>query len=83
MAGIGGLLEAVAPRRVVAVWTRALHRNAGEAEPREWVYAVAKLEGVLAAAGAPVGLYRLASASDEESDEATDESADESDAAAA
>ena len=63
-AGIGGLLEAVAPRRAVGLWTRALYRNAGEAEPREWVYAAAKAEGALVAAGALVGLFRLATASD-------------------
>ena len=64
VAGLGGLIEAVAPRRVVALWTRALYRNAGEAEPREWVYAAAKVEGTLVAAGALVGLFRLATASD-------------------
>ncbi|MEZ3163244.1 hypothetical protein ABNG03_00265 [Halorubrum sp. RMP-47] len=62
VAGIGGLLEAVAPRRAVALWTRAFYRNAGDAEPRDWVYAAAKVEGTLVAAGALVGLYRLATA---------------------
>ena len=70
VAGIGGLIEAVAPRRAVALWTRALYRNAGEAEPREWVYAAAKAEGALVAAGALVGLFRLATASEAETDEA-------------
>jgi hypothetical protein len=70
VAGIGGLLEAVAPRRAAALWTRALYRNAGEAEPREWVYAVAKVEGTLVAAGALVGLFRLATADDEEESDA-------------
>ncbi|RLM68736.1 hypothetical protein [Halorubrum sp. Atlit-26R] len=65
VAGIGGLLEAVAPRRAVALWTRALYRNAGEAEPREWVYAAAKVEGTLVAAGALAGLFRLATADDD------------------
>ena len=64
VAGIGGLLEAVAPRRAVALWTRALYRDAGDAEPREWVYAAAKVEGTLVAAGALVGLFRLATADD-------------------
>jgi hypothetical protein len=68
VAGIGGLLEAVAPRRAVALWTRALYRNAGEAEPREWVYAAAKVEGTLVAAGALVGLFRLATAEDDGAD---------------
>ncbi|ELZ41367.1 hypothetical protein [Halorubrum tebenquichense] len=66
VAGIGGLLEAVAPRRAVAVWTRACYRNAGEAKPREWVYAAAKAEGALVAAGALVGLFKLATADEEE-----------------
>ena len=74
VAGIGGLLEAVAPRRAVALWTRALYRNAGEAEPRNWVYTAAKVEGALVAAGALVGLYRLATASDAEP---ADDDADE------
>ncbi|QWC20680.1 hypothetical protein [Halorubrum sp. 2020YC2] len=69
VAGIGGLLEAVAPRRAVALWTRALYRNAGEAEPRDWVYAAAKLEGTLVAAGALVGLFRLATADDDPADD--------------
>ena len=70
VAGIGGLLEAVAPRRAVALWTRALYRNAGEAEPREWTYAAAKAEGTLVAAAALVGLFRLATAEEaDESDE--------------
>ncbi|SDF51329.1 hypothetical protein SAMN04488067_10561 [Halorubrum xinjiangense] len=68
VAGIGGLLEAVAPRRAVALWTRALYRNAGEAEPREWVYTAAKAEGALVAVGALVGLFRLATAEDETAD---------------
>lgn len=78
VAGIGGLLEAVAPRRAVALWTRALYRNAGEAEPREWVYAAAKAEGALVAAGALVGLFRLATADDDAAvdDEATPDGAD-------
>ncbi|WP_423995080.1 hypothetical protein [Halorubrum trapanicum] len=73
VAGIGGLLEAVAPRRAVALWTRALYRNAGEAEPREWTYAAAKAEGALVAAAALVGLFRLATADDDAAagDEAT------------
>ena len=75
VAGIGGLLEAVAPRRAVALWTRALYRNAGEAEPREWVYAAAKVEGTLVAAGALVGLFRLATADDEEESDDADAAA--------
>jgi len=76
VAGIGGLLEAVAPRRTVAVWTRACYRNAGEAEPREWVYAAAKAEGALVAAGALLGLFRLATADEEESDADADSKSD-------
>ncbi|ELZ53976.1 MULTISPECIES: hypothetical protein [Halorubrum] len=79
VAGVGGLLEAVAPRRAVAVWTRACYRNAGEAEPREWVYAAAKAEGALVAAGALVGLFRLATADDGETEE-SDETGIEADA---
>ena len=65
VAGIGGLIETVAPRAVVRVWTKALYRNAGEAEPREWVYAVARAEGVVVVLAALVGLYGLATADDD------------------
>jgi len=42
VAGIGGLIETLVPRAVVRAWTKALYRNAGEAEPREWVYAATR-----------------------------------------
>lgn len=64
VAGIGGLIETVAPRAVVRVWTKALYRNVGDAEPREWVYAIARAEGVVVVLAALVGLYRLAAAED-------------------
>ena len=62
--GVVGLIETVAPRAVVRVWTRAAFRNSGDAEPREWVYAGARAEGAIFVAGALIGLYRLAVADD-------------------
>ncbi|WP_123621566.1 hypothetical protein [Halorubrum sp. CSM-61] len=67
VAGIGGLVQALVPRRVVRLWTRALYRNAGEAEPREWVHVAARAEGAVIVLAALVGLYRIASAEDDES----------------
>jgi len=60
VAGIGGLVQALAPRRVVRLWTKTLYRNAGEAEPREWVHVAARAEGALVVLAALVGLYRVA-----------------------
>jgi hypothetical protein len=56
-----------------------MYRNAGAAEPREWVYAAAKLEGAVVAAASLVGLYKLATADDEDR---SDERADADSAAA-
>ncbi|EMA64622.1 hypothetical protein [Halorubrum lipolyticum] len=67
VAGIGGLIETLAPRSVVRVWTEALYRNAGEAEPRNWVYVAARAEGAVVVLAALVGLYRVATAENDES----------------
>ncbi|ELZ42775.1 hypothetical protein C471_02245 [Halorubrum saccharovorum DSM 1137] len=74
VAGIGGLIETLVPRAVVRAWTKALYRNAGDAEPREWVYAAARAEGAVVVLAALVGLYGVATAED-------DEPADEGDGA--
>lgn len=58
--GVIGLIEAVAPRSVVRAWTRVAFRNSNDIEPREWVYAGARAEGVVFVTGALLGLYRLA-----------------------
>jgi hypothetical protein len=68
VAGIGGLIETLVPRAVVRVWTKALYRNAGEAEPREWVYAAARAEGAIVVLAALVGLYGVATAEEDEPD---------------
>ena len=62
LAGIGGLIEALVPRAVVRVWTAAMYRNAGNAEPRTWVYVAARAEGAVVVLAALVGLYRVATA---------------------
>jgi len=66
VAGVGGLVQTLAPRAVVRVWTKALYRNAGDAEPREWVYVAARAEGAVIVLGALVGLYGVATAEDDE-----------------
>ena len=80
VAGIGGLVQTLVPRAVVRVWTKAMYRNAGEAEPREWVPVAARAEGAVIVLGALVGLYRIATADD---DAASDEALDDADTAAA
>ncbi|WP_066418084.1 hypothetical protein [Halorubrum aethiopicum] len=64
-AGLLGLIEAVAPGPLVRVLTRVAYRNAEDAEPKPWVLAAARVEGILIVAGALVGLFRLARAGDE------------------
>ncbi|EMA64415.1 hypothetical protein [Halorubrum kocurii] len=66
VAGIGGLVQTLAPRAIVRAWTKALYRNAGDAEPREWVYVAARAEGAVIVLGALVGLYGVATAEDDE-----------------
>jgi len=66
VAGIGGLIETLVPRAVVRAWTKALYRNAGEAEPREWVYAATRAEGAVVVLAALVGLYGVATAEEDE-----------------
>jgi len=68
VAGIGGLIETLVPRAVVRAWTKALYRNAGEAEPREWVYAATRAEGAVVVLAALVGLYGVATAEEDEPD---------------
>ena len=76
VAGIGGLIETLAPKAVVRAWTKAMYRNAGEAEPRDWVYAAARAEGAVIVLGALGGLYRVATAEDGD-DDALDEDGDD------
>ncbi|GAB7008650.1 hypothetical protein [Halorubrum trueperi] len=64
VAGIVGLIEAVVPRAVVRAWTRVAYRNAGDAEPREWVHRVARAEGAVLVFVALVGLFRAATSTD-------------------
>lgn len=74
VAGIGGLVQTLAPRAAVRMWTTVLYRNAGDAEPREAMYVAARAEGALIVLAALGGLYRVATAEDEA---AVDEAADD------
>ncbi|WP_435075233.1 hypothetical protein [Halorubrum sp. HHNYT27] len=60
--GLVGLIQTLAPRSVVRAWTRIVYRDAGDAKPREWVYAVARVEGAVLALVSIVGLFRVATA---------------------
>jgi len=75
LAGVFGLIETVAPQTVVRLWTRATYRNAGEAEPRGWVYVAVRIEGAILVLVSLVGLFRVATA-----DEPADPAAPASDA---
>ncbi|MGQ3328080.1 hypothetical protein [Halorubrum sp. FL23] len=74
VAGIGGLVQTLLPRTVVRAWAKAVYRNAGEAEPREWVYVATRAEGALIVLAALFGLYGVATAEDGEAS-AEDEAA--------
>ncbi|MFW5917837.1 MAG: hypothetical protein ACOCRD_05460, partial [Halorubrum sp.] len=63
VAGVVGLIETVAPRAVVRAWTRAAYRNAGDAEPREWIHRGVRVEGSVLVLVALVGLFRTAAES--------------------
>ncbi|OYR38386.1 hypothetical protein DJ82_12470 [Halorubrum sp. Ib24] len=77
--GFLGLVQTLAPRPVVRAWTKAVYRDAGDAEPREWAYVAARAEGAVLALVSMAGLYRLATAEADDSgpiqapDEPTDE----------
>lgn len=72
--GLVGLVQTLAPRPVVRAWTRVAYRDAGDAEPREWTYVVARAEGVALALVSLVGLFRVATATDDGGESpATDE----------
>ena len=79
VAGIGGLIETLAPKAVVRAWTKAVYRDAGDAEPREWVYAAVRAEGAVVVLGALVGLYGVATADDARDDGDTDDDGDPDD----
>lgn len=78
--GIVGLIETLAPRSVVRLWTRAMYRNAGEAEPRGWVSVAARMEGAVLVLVALVGLFRVATAADDPESDASDSVDDAGDA---
>lgn len=72
--GLVGLVQTLAPRPVVRAWTRVVYRDAGDAEPREWAYVAARAEGAVLALVSLVGLYRVATESDDaEEPSATDD----------
>ncbi len=71
--GLLGVVELAAPRTLVRVATRLAYRESADAEPREWVYTAARLEGVILTTLALVGLYRAATASEESPEEPHDD----------
>ena len=74
--GLVGLVQTLAPRPVVRAWTRVAYRDAGDAEPREWAYVAARVEGAVLTLVSLVGLFRLATAeSDSELDRTSDDGA--------
>jgi len=77
--GIVGLIQTLAPRPVVRAWTKAIYRDAGDAEPREWAYAAARIEGAVLVLVSLVGLFRVATAADDAAElpASVDDSADE------
>lgn len=70
--GVIGLIEAVLPQAAVRAWTLAVYRDSGDAEPREWVYTAARIEGAALVSVSLFGLFRAVTAG--ESDK-TDETA--------
>lgn len=77
--GVIGLIEILLPEPVVRLWTKAMYKNADEAEPRAWLYDAARLDGAVLVLVSLGGLFRLATATgDDEHDEAPDaDAADE------
>ena len=76
--GLVGVVQTLAPRPVVRAWTRVVYRDAGDAEPREWTYVAARAEGVVLAVVSLVGLFRVATATDDdEGSPTTDERSSE------
>lgn len=59
LAGVFGLVETVAPRATVRLLTRVSYRDAGDAEPRAWLYAAVRIEGAILVLASLVGLFRL------------------------
>ena len=77
--GIVGLIQALVPRAVVRAWTKVVYRDGGDAEPREWVYVVARAEGAILVLVSMVGLFRVATAGDDESEDGSALVGDETD----
>ncbi|WP_058367006.1 hypothetical protein [Haloparvum sedimenti] len=67
--GLLGVVELAAPRAVVRGATRVAYRESGDAEPRDWVYTAARIEGAVLTTLALVGLYRSATAAGVPDDE--------------
>ena len=70
--GLLGVVELLVPNWVVRLFTRVAYRNAADAEAREWLHVVARIEGAILVVVALVGLFRSARTS--ESQEHTSES---------
>lgn len=71
--GLLGIVELVAPRLLVRGLTRLAYRQSADAEPREWLYTAARIEGAILTTIALVGLYRAATADSDASPDAETE----------
>jgi hypothetical protein len=71
-----GVVEALFPRRVVDAFTRLGYEHPDEFEPKPWLVSAARVEGVLLALAALVGIVagKLASRRGSDADASVDES---------
>ena len=77
--GLVGLVQTLLPRPVVRAWTKAIYRDAGDAEPREWAYAAARVEGAVLVLVSMVGLFRVATAGGDEGEDGSTAAGEETD----
>ncbi|GAB6880617.1 hypothetical protein JCM17823_28910 [Halorubrum gandharaense] len=76
--GLLGLIELIAPKQVVALFTRIAYRNADDAEPRSWLHTAARVEGLVLVVAALVGLFKSAQGATTAANAAADTAADRS-----
>ncbi|MFB6235993.1 MAG: hypothetical protein ABEH81_05485 [Halopenitus sp.] len=64
LVGVVGVLYLLFPRKAVALWTHLGYRGRVDAEPREWVYDAARVEGAILTVLALKSLFRAAETDD-------------------
>jgi hypothetical protein len=77
--GIVGLIQTLLPRAVVRACTKVVFRDAGDAEPREWVYVLGRVEGAVLVLVSIVGLFRVATAGGDEGEDGSTAVGEETD----